>query len=120
MTENETNIDGTDHPKRQRWGENYDALPYDTDEFDGGETARLRYEDFDGNECTVTVEVGEFMPHNSWLSLFDADGSGNMHFVRRDGVVLLETYPDDEIDEVGECIDVRYVDTETDHNSADQ
>ena len=114
MNETDTHNDGTDHPKRQRWDGNYDALPYDTDEFDGGETARLRYKDFDGNECAVTVEVGEFMPHNSWLMLFDADGSGDAYIVRRDGVVLLETYPDETIDEVGECISVRYVDPEAD------
>lgn len=99
----------SENPKRERWNGDYGALPYDTDEVEGGETVRLRYEDGEGNECGVTAEVGEFMPHNSWLSLFDSDGSGDMHIVRRDGVVLLETLPYETIEEVGECIEVRRI-----------
>lgn len=112
MSDSETS--GTDHPKRRRWDEDYDALPYETDEFDGGEKARLRYEDFGGTECAVTAEVGEFMSHNSWLLLFDDDGSGDEHIVRADGVVMIQTWPDEEINEVGRCIEVRSVGTETD------
>lgn len=99
----------TENPKRERWNGDYDALPYQIDEVDGGETVRLRYEDDSGDECAVEAEVGEIMPHNSWLMLFDADGSGDAHIVRRDGIVLLETYPDETIEEVGECIEVRHI-----------
>lgn len=100
----------TEHPKRRRWDENYDALPYDTDEFEGGETARLRYEDFDGNDCGVTAEVGEFAAHNSWLLLFGGDGNGDEYIVRADGIVMFRTWADEESTEVGRCIEVRSVD----------
>lgn len=114
----DTSSSGSDYPKRRRWDEDYDALAYQTDEFGGGEKARLLYEDFNGDECAATTEVGEIMSHNSWLQLFGDDGSGDDYYVRPDGVVLLETWQDEEITEVGRCIKVRSLKSDSDRKGS--
>lgn len=100
----------SDHPKRERWDGQVDALPYATEQFEGGERVELTYRDADGDEQTYAGDVGEYMSHNSWLLIFGENQSPEVRvpdfIVRRDGVVLIEPYTEGDMFAVGDCISV--------------
>lgn len=92
-----------EYPKRRRWDGDRDNLAYDVgDGVEDGELAVVKWVDHYGDSHHRKVEIGTFEPHNSWLSMFAADGSGDYLAARPDGVLMLEYYPDEEPQEVGE------------------
>lgn len=92
-----------EHPERRRWDGDRENLAYEVgDDIEDGERAVLQWVDDSGEPHAEAVEIGTFESHNSWLSMFGEDGSGEMYFARPDGVLLYETFPEEEVTEIGE------------------
>jgi len=95
--------ESNDYPKRRRWDGDRGNLGYEVgDDIEDGEPAVVQWVDDDGAAHTEGVEIGAFEPHNSWLSMFAADGSGKMYFARPDRVLLRDASIGREVDEIGE------------------
>lgn len=102
---------GKEHLERRRWDGDLDALDYETQDFDGGESVVLHYEDHDGRECAVHGDFGEYASHNSWLVLFAEDG--DTYTVTVNGVVRRDVPGDNyDHDHLGAAIGVRGVETD--------